>query len=128
MQYNFYQIKSEKSVVYHDGYLQFVFACRDRPDMQCFVWKNREGRIEHIQFIFDENVLEWFESGGVVVGVSNRRLEFPRKLGVQKGVRTIHATQDRQLLEDGLVLIEASQFPEDFDSDIKSRFKAEPPS
>ena len=120
--YRFYQIKSQKSLEYQNGLRQITLNCESNPQIYCFVWINKAEEMEHIQFVFNENIIEWFKEQGISVGQTNRKMfAYSLKTGIHKGARTIHETQSDDILEDGTNIIMDSEFPEDFQSAIQEK-------
>lgn len=120
--YRFYQIKSQKSLEYHNGLRQITFNCENYPQIYIFIWINESEEMEHIQFVFDENIIEWFKEQGTRIGQTNRRMfDYSSKSGIHKGSRTIHEIENEEILEDGTDIILDSEFPEDFQSAIQEK-------
>ena len=120
--YRFYQIRSLKSQEYHNGLRQVTLNCENNPQIYCFIWINEAEEFEHIQFVFNENIIEWFKEQGISIGQTNRKMSaYSLKTGIHKGARTIHETQNADILEDGTNIIMDSEFPEDFQSAIQEK-------
>ncbi len=119
---DFYEIRSKKSSELINGIYQTSLICSNNPDIKCFVWSDTQGNIKHIQILFEENLIEWFDKKGVTINCTNRHSQQINSIGVLKGVRTIHQTRDEGALKKGLELIAASNFPPKFDHRIKSKF------
>ena len=77
--------------------------------------------MKQLQFLFEENLLEWFEGKkGLTASETNRKEEiFNPKTGIQKGARTIHSSQDRTIIKRGLQIINAAKFPDSYDQKIR---------
>jgi len=96
--------------------------CENNPQIFCFIWIDKAEEFEHIQFAFDENIIEWFRGRGIIIGQTNRKThDYPAKLGIHKGSRTIHASQNRSILEEGIDIIRDSEFPDDFQHSIQTK-------
>ncbi len=94
------------------------------PDVYCFLWITRDEKIEHIQFVYDETVIEWFEKKGIIVGQTNRLLHGAEgKTGRQKGVRTIHDIVDEDAFSEGLEFIHNSIFPKAYQQIIQQKMR-----
>ena len=120
--YRFYQIRSLKSQEYHNGLRQVTLNCENNPQICCFIWINEAEEFEHIQFVFNENIIEWFKGRGITIGQTNRKMyDYPSKPGYQKGSRTIHATDNTSIMEEGIDIISDSEFPDDFQHTIQTK-------
>jgi len=120
--YRFYQIKSLKSQEYRNGLRQVTLNCENHPQIYCFVWINKTEEPEHIQFVFNENIIEWFKERGISIGQTNRKMyDYPAKSGIQKGSRTIHASYNTSIMDEGIDIIKDSEFPEDFQHTIQAK-------
>lgn len=119
---DFYEIRSKKSTELINGVYQTTLVCSNNPDIKCFMWSDPLGNIKHIQILFEENLIEWFDEKGVMINCTNRHFQHSSSIGVLKGVRTIHQTRDKGALKKGLDIIASSNFPEKFDNRIKGKF------
>lgn len=120
--YIFYEIKSQKSRMFIDGVRQVSLVCATHPEMNFFLWLDEEQKLKHLQFIFNERIIEWFaDKKEITTSETNRR--FPSastKPGVTKGVRTIHAVKDDTILNEGLEIINNATLPGNYENLIKS--------
>lgn len=107
----FYEIKSQKSNEFINGVRQISLSSEIFDNIQCFLWVNGDGALQHLQLLYDEKILEWFADRGFVNGATNRLLNPVEKIGLQKGVRTIHERSDDENLKQGIFLLENSFFP-----------------
>ncbi len=119
--YNFYEIKSKKSQIYVDGLRQISLVCDDQPDIHCFLWVNQEQKLAHLQFLFNEKIIEWFSGRkSLVISETNRRSNNPEQIGIHKGVRTIHPVNDDKIRQEGLDIIRLANFPKNYKEIIQS--------
>lgn len=123
IKYKFYEIKSEKSKNYIDNVKQFTLVCEDYPEIFCFLWIDRQQQINHIQFVFFEKLIEWFSDKGLKISQTNRSLFDDKKTGVLKGVRTIHNSADISIFDEGMEILDKSEFPENYGAILKSKIK-----
>lgn len=120
--YSFYQIKSKKSEEFHNGVRQVSLNCEDEPEIYIFIWINVAEEWEHIQFVFNENTIEWFKDRGTTFGQTNRKMyDVPLKIGVQKGSRTIHNSNNFSIFEEGVDILNASEFPNEYQRSIQEK-------
>jgi hypothetical protein len=121
--YVFYEIKSKKSRMFVDGIRQVSLVCSTHPAMNFFLWIDEQQTLTHLQFIFDEKIIEWFvDKEQIRTSQTNRR--FPSastKLGVHKGVRTIHGVEDDSILIEGAEIIKQALLPGSYETLIKSK-------
>jgi len=121
--YIFYEIKSKKSRMFVNGVRQVSLACSTHPDINFFLWLDENQMLKHLQFIFNEQIIEWFaDKEGISTSQTNRR--FPSsssKTGIMKGVRTIHAVEDGSILKEGVEIVQQATLPGSYDSMIKSK-------
>jgi hypothetical protein len=119
--FNFYEIKSQKSSEFVKGVRKTSLACFNQPDLHLFLWLDQNENLKHLQFLFDENLLEWFDGQkGLLASETNRKDQvLTDKTGIQKGARTIHSTRDRTVIKRGLQIINAAKFPESYDHLIR---------
>ena len=122
--YNFYEIKSQKSTQYHEGVRQVSLACEGDGGIQLFFWVTAEEEVKHLQFLFDEQMLEWSPTQGLITSVTNRRGVLPLKQGWQKGSRTLIASQDPEILQRGRRIIEESSIPSPYGELLRKVFTA----
>ena len=54
--YDFYEIKTEKSGKYENGFRQVSLSCSEYPGAFFFLWINKNNDAKHIQLFFDEKV------------------------------------------------------------------------
>lgn len=122
LNYNFYEIRSRKSQEFVNGVRQVSLVCSDDPEIHCFLWLDQEQELTHLQFLFNERLIEWFANKrGLIVSETNRRSGPTGKIGVMKGVRTIHAVQDNSILQEGLNIIKAADFPKTYKDLIQTK-------
>ncbi len=121
--FNFYEIKSQKSSEFVNGVRKTSLACFNQPDLHLFLWLDKDENLKHLQFLFEENLLEWFDGQkGLLASETNRKDQyFTPKTGHQKGARTIHGTQDRSVIKRGLQIINAAKFPDSYDHLIRTK-------
>lgn len=124
IQNEFYEIRTKKSQTAIAGYYQITLCSKNQPGIQCFLWFSQTHQIKHIQLIFEEQLIEWFDERGIVVGYTNRKQDsgIDQQIGYHKGVRTVHETTRDELKVQGIQLIHNSVFPKDYDQLIKERF------
>ncbi|MCP4749748.1 MAG: hypothetical protein GY866_02555 [Proteobacteria bacterium] len=121
-QYNFYEIKSKKSSIFVEGVRQVSLVCADYADFHFFLWLNESHELQHLQFLFNEKIIEWFAGKEeLALSQTNRATTPPTKTGIHKGVRTIHGAQDDSILEEGRKIVEHSNFPTHYDKLIRNR-------
>lgn len=105
-----------------DGVRQVSLVCATHPEMNFFLWFDEQQKLKHLQFLFNERIIEWFE-GKEQISTSETNRRFPSassKPGVMKGVRTIHAVEDDSILSEGLDIINNATLPGSYDAMIKS--------
>jgi len=121
--YVFYEIKSKKSRMFVDGVRQVSLVCSTHPDMNLFIWLDEKQRLKHLQFVFNEQIIEWFEGKDrITTSQTNRRFSSdPTKPGIMKGVRTIHEVDDDTILSEGLHIIHNAVLPGSYEAMIKSK-------
>jgi len=125
LNYNFYEIRSRKSQEFNNGVRQVSLVCADDPDLHCFLWIDQQQKLTHFQFLFNEKLIEWFSNkDGLIVSETNRRSGPTGKTGVMKGVRTIHTVQDDSILQEGLEIINSSEFPNSYKDLIQTKLLA----
>ena len=119
--FSFYEIKSQKSQEYIKGLRKTSLVCLNHPEISLFLWLNEDSELKQVQFIFDENLIEWSDGvKGLKASETNRKSNnFPDRIGLQKGARTIQDSKDRTIIKRGLQIINASKFPEDYDRMIR---------
>jgi hypothetical protein len=120
--FSFYEIKSQKSKEFINGVRKTSLACLNHPEIHFFLWLDEEEKLKQVQFVFNENLLEW-EAGrkGVVAGETNRKAgNSSQKSGYQKGARTIHSSRDIAILKRGLQIILKAELPDGYDSMIRT--------
>ena len=120
--FSFYEIKSQKSKEFVNGVRKTSLACLNHPEIHFFLWLDEDEKLKQVQFVFDENLLEWEEGRkGVVASETNRKTgQVAQKSGYQKGARTIHSSRDISILKRGLQIIHKAELPEDYDSMIRT--------
>lgn len=116
---SFYEIKSRKSSEIINGVRQVSLCSEIYDNIQCFLWLNEKDQLKHLQLIFDENILEWFDDREFTGGATNRKLTPSWKTGLQKGVRTIHDVPSDANLKIGIELLKTSLFPSPYLQIIK---------
>ena len=94
--------------------LRESYACRERPDLTLFLWREADGRARRLQFLFGERFLEWFDDRGWVSGATNRAGGVTGAAGRGKGVRTLvgrRADASDPVLREGLALLAVAAVP-----------------
>ena len=125
LNYNFYEIRSRKSQEFVRGVRQVSLVCSDDPDIHCFLWIDQQQELTHVQFLFNEKLIEWFANKqGLIVSETNRRMGTVQKPGIMKGVRTIHEVKDNSILQEGLNIIKSADFPETYKDLIQTKLLA----
>ncbi|NQU65765.1 MAG: hypothetical protein HQ517_16005 [SAR324 cluster bacterium] len=120
--YLFYEIKSKKSRMFINGVRQVSLVCSTHPDMNFFLWLDEQQNLKHLQFVFNENIIEWFaDKEQISTSQTNRRFQSTSKTGVHKGVRTIHAVEDDSILDEGVQIIRHATLPGSYETLIKSK-------
>ena len=112
-----------------DGVRQVSLVCATHPEMNFFLWLDEQQKLKHLQFIFNEQIIEWFD-GKDKVSTSQTNRRFPSvssKPGIMKGVRTIHAVEDDSILDEGLSIINNATLPGGYDEMIKSKLPNQDP-
>lgn len=105
-----------------DGVRQVSLVCSTHPEMNLFLWLDEQQSLKHLQFIFNEKIIEWFaEKDQISTSQTNRRFSATSKTGVHKGVRTIHAVEDDSILNEGVEIIKQATLPGSFETLIKSK-------
>lgn len=96
-----------------NGIRKTSLVCLNHPEIHFFLWLDEAEQLKQVQFIFDENLLEWAEGRkGLTASETNRKSDqFLNKTGIQKGVRTIHSSQDISIIKKGLQIINTAEFP-----------------
>ena len=113
--YRFYEIKSIRSKEFVKGLRKVTLVCENRPDIHCFLWIDESEALKHMQFLFDEKLIEWFDDKKeLITSHTNRRSQSSTKSGVQKGARTIHAIKDNSIMREGIGIISSASFPGDY--------------
>ena len=121
--YNFYEIRSKKSEEFVKGVRKVSLVCENRPDIHCFLWIDQERKLKHVQFLFDEKLIEWIEGRkNIITSHTNRQMASNRKPGIHKGARTIHTVDDSRIMEEGLQIIKSAEFPENYEQQILHKF------
>lgn len=108
-----------------NGVRQVSLVCATDPDLNFFLWLDEKQKLKHLQFIFNERIIEWFD-GKETISTSETNRRFPStstKPGVTKGVRTIHAVEDDSILTEGLTIIDNATLPGGYDAMIKSKLQ-----
>lgn len=120
---SFYEIKSQKSKEFVNGIRKTSLVCLNHPEIHIFLWLDESEQLKQVQFVFDENLLEWTEGQkGLTAAETNRKSgHFSAKTGIHKGVRTIHNSQDRSILNKGLQIINTAQFPDHYAGLIRTK-------
>lgn len=121
--YSFYEIKSQKSQELVNGLKKISLVCADHPEFHMFLWMDEKDELKHLQFLFDENLIEWFEDRKeLIASETNRKTAgYPMHSGTRKGVRTIHAVKNHSIVEKGQRIVNAATFPETYESMIRHR-------
>jgi len=120
--YEFYEIKSKKSLEYNNGLRKISLVCGNYNDLHCFLWLNEDGELKQFQFLFDEKLIEWFsEKDRLCTSKTNRQGNETSQVGIHKGVRTIHSVEDLDLMKEGIEKIQQSIFPYKYNEMIKSK-------
>lgn len=119
--YEFYEIRSKKSLEYINGLRKISLVCGNYNDLHCFIWLNEDEELKHFQFLFDEKLIEWFsKQDRLITSETNRRGNETSQVGIHKGARTIHAIEDDTLMKEGIEKIKQSLFPFKYNQMIKS--------
>ena len=120
--YVFYEIKSKKSRMFVDGIRQVSLVCSTDPAINFFLWLDEKQKLTHLQFIFDEKIIEWFaDKERISTSQTNRRFPSTSKPGVHKGVRTIHSVEDDSILNEGVEIIKHAILPGSYETLVKSK-------
>ncbi|MBU2643223.1 hypothetical protein KKI24_00830 [bacterium] len=120
--YVFYEIKSKKSRIFVDGVRQVSLVCATHPGLNFFLWIDEQQKLKHLQFVFNEKIIEWFaETERLSTSQTNRRFPSPSKPGIHKGVRTIHAVEDDSILDEGVQIVNQATLPGSYETMIKSK-------
>jgi len=122
--YNFYEVRSQRALEYADGLRKVSLSCENRPDVHAFFWVDAKEKIQHIQLLFDEHVLEWNPETGIHSAVTNRNQQVENKLGFHKGIRSIHSSNSQELHKILLQKVSGSEFPEPWNLKIHEKFEA----
>jgi len=122
--YLFYEIKSKKSRMFVDGIRQVSLVCSTDPAIYFFLWLDEDQKLTHLQFVFDEKIIEWFaDRERISTSQTNRRDPSTSNpgVGVHKGARTIHAVDDDSILNEGVEIIKRATLPGSYETLIKSK-------
>jgi len=114
----FYLISSKKSKEEVNGLKKISFGCVNRANVYGFIWVDKKYNIQHIQFIFEEIVLEWINEKGLRYSKTNRALETPRGTGFQKGVRILHPVENKDEIRAVLEEAKKAIYPEEWSKKI----------
>lgn len=118
--YEFYEIKSKKSLQFTNGLRKVSLVCSGFPDAHIFIWLDQNERIKHLQFLFNEKIIEWFdERKELLTSQTNRGMNGQQKPGIHKGVRTIHSVKDDSIRREGLEILTEAVFPFKYENAIK---------
>ena len=119
--FSFYEIKSKKSQEFIKGVRKTSLVCLNHPEIQFFLWIDERGDLKQVQFLFEENLIEWFQGRKELqANETNRKYNIlVTQKGIQKGARTIHPTQNKSIIKKGLQIINTSQFPALYDKLIR---------
>ena len=101
----FYIISSKKSKEDVKGIKKILLGSENRVDTYGFIWVSEKKKIWQIQFIFGELVLEWGPKKGLRYSKTNRAIDTPDGIGVQKGARVLHPIENKDDIK--LILEEA---------------------
>ena len=112
--YQFYVIKSQKSVPDAQGNRQETLACVDEPLIKAFFWLNQAEEPTHVQFFFNEEIIEWRSGQSTLYGKTNRFNQSGGEQGRQKGSRTFVTNEDNSTLAQGRRIFEDSAVPEPY--------------
>lgn len=120
--FNFYEIKSQKSAEFVNGLRKTSLVCLDHPEIHFFLWLDEGGDLSQVQFLFDENLIEWNKkNNGLRAGETNRKYQIStNKTGTLKGARTIQSSNDVSIIKEGLQIINSAEFPGNYDQLIKN--------
>ncbi len=120
--FSFYEIKSQKSKEFINGIRKTSLACLNHPEIHFFLWLDEDEKLKQVQFVFDENLLEWEEGRkGLIASETNRKTgHVSQKTGYQKGSRTIHTSRDISILKRGLQIIYTAELPDSYAAMIRT--------
>jgi hypothetical protein len=120
IRYEFYEIRSKKSLQFVDGLRQVSLICADTSGLHIFLWLDEDDNLKHLQFLFNERLIEWFSGRDrLLISRTNRSMGPSDKTGIHKGVRTIHAIEDDDVLKEGLKIMTESRLPHRYSELIK---------
>ena len=118
----FYLISSKKSKENINGIKKVILGSENRVDTFGFLWIDSEKNIIQIQFIFGELVLEWLSTKGLIYSKTNRAIDTPEGIGLQKGARVLHPTQNKNEIEFVLEEAKNSIYPVEWSEKILEKF------
>ena len=118
----FYLISSKKSKENINGIKKILLGSENRVDTYGFLWIDSEKNIIQIQFIFGELVLEWLSTKGLIYSKTNRAIDTPEGIGLQKGARVLHPTQNKNEIEFVLEEAKNSIYPVEWSEKILEKF------
>ncbi len=109
--YQFYLIQSKKSQPDAQGHWQVTLACVNEPLIKVFFWFEQKNEPTHIQFFFNEEMIEWREGQALSYGKTNRFQQVSAKQGRQKGSRTFIPSQEASTLSRGRAILQTATAP-----------------
>ncbi len=119
---HFYEIQSQKSKEIQDGLRQIAFGCKNRANVHGFIWLDETEKIQQIQLIFDEIVLEWRPEMGVLCQHTNRSNQKSFVIGIHKGSRSLQEQVVETTLNSILEEIKIAVFPQEWTQAIQNKF------
>ena len=114
----FYLISSKKSKEIVNGLKKIIFGCKNRADAYGFIWIDNIEKIQQIQLIFGELVIEWLPLQGIRFSRTNRDLDTPDGIGFQKGVRILHPIENKTEIESILEEANNATYPSEWSEKI----------
>ncbi len=107
----FYQVRSRKSAESVNGLRQISLACDGHPDIHGFLWFDEAGGLRYLQFLFDEQVLEWKAGQGFRCSSTNREAQQLFEVGRNKGARTVGEGLEAEALAPRVAQLREAEFP-----------------
>ncbi len=121
----FYQVRSRKSEEWVNGLRQISLACDGHPDLHGFLWVDATGSLCYLQFLFDEQVLEWEASQGFRCSWTNREAQSLFEVGRNKGARTLGDGLEAAAVAPRLAQLQEALFPEEWQEPLQAIFSAQ---
>ncbi len=113
--YHFYQLSSKRAEIADDkGLKKLSFISEElNTELYVFLWIDENNEIENFQFFFFEKVIEWSKKSGLTTNITNRLQSSTTqgKIGIHKGVRSLHKVDDPSMLNESLEILNQSVFP-----------------